>query len=94
MVKGIYCDEVEKLCARVMRKRLVCGIGVKQRLLLRRCLLKGWIDTGDVGIYYPVLDGRKRIAELQKLAVRGLITPCGRRWYLTEKGKHVLRIGV
>jgi len=80
-------NDDKKLC---VKDRL----GVKQRLLLRRCLLKGWIDTGDVGIYYPVLDGKKRIGELQKLTMRGLITPCGKRWYLTEKGRYVLKMGV
>lgn len=92
MVNHANGNENKKLYVR--STEIKNGIGVKQRLLLHRCYLKGWIDTGDVGIYYPVLDGRKRIAELQKLAVRGLITPCGTKWCLTEKGRHVLGIGV
>lgn len=67
-------------------------LGINQIALLRRCHLKGYIGIYDVSLYYPLKDGRKRIAILEKLSLRGLLeTKNNRKWFLTDRGIETLK---
>jgi len=60
--------------------------------LLRRGYLKGFLNVADVGIYYPHLNGRKRIIELEKLRIRGLLKLLPNlKWVLTKKGEELVK---
>ena len=63
-------------------------IGIRQKCLLRCCYLKGSISTREVGIYYNIGNGRKRLGILEKLQLLGFLKSENKnRFILSGKGR-------
>ena len=63
-------------------------IGIRQKCLLRCCYLKGSISTREVGIYYNIGNGRKRLGILEKLQLLGFLKSENKnRFVLSGKGR-------
>ena len=67
-------------------------IGIRQKCLLRCCYLKGFISTREVGVYYNIGNGRKRLGILEKLQLLGyLVSKNNNRFVLSDKGKDLVQ---
>ena len=63
------------------------NLGIKQKCLLRRCAVKGYLSISDVLRYYSFSGSSKCFGKLEALELLGYLKAEGRnRYTLTKKG--------